>query len=343
MVAVGLWGAFLGPPAIWLLPVTFPLVMALGGALGVAGVPVPGIETGIAASALVIGAAVLSPAPAARRSPRSIVGVFAIFHGHAHGTEMPQAASPLAYAAGFVIATGLLHLAGIAIGLLTRSPPGAVAVRGLGAVIALAGARLPDRHAVRRLALAAALAARFPPPAAAHDAFGDLGPFYASCLHPLADPAQGLLDRRRRRPPRPPAARHRPPRLRRARALLARSPSRLHARRRAAAARAARHRPRSVGRSRPRSRSPACASRRARHRALAAAAAIAAGLAIDLPARRSAPGLLAALGGAAGIALLALLVWGAVDLAIRRLGPVAGAVAGAWIAAIGLMSAVLPA
>ena len=74
---------------------------------------------------------------------------------------------------------------------------------------------------------------------------------------------------------------------------------------------------------------------------LAAAAAIAAGFAIDLP-PSARPGLLAALGGAAGIALLALFVWGAVDLATRRVGPVAGAVAGSWIAAIGLMTAVLP-
>jgi urease accessory protein len=139
MVAVGLWGAFLGPPAIWLLPVTFPLVMALGGALGVAGVPIPGIETGIAASALIIGAAVML----ALRPPLGIaavvVGFFAIFHGHAHGTEMPGAASPLAYAAGFVIGTGLLHLAGIALGLLARSETGTVAVRGMGGLIALAG------------------------------------------------------------------------------------------------------------------------------------------------------------------------------------------------------------
>lgn len=139
MVAVGLWGAFLGPPAIWLLPVTFPLVMAFGGALGVAGVPIPGIEAGIAASALVIGLAVLL----AWRPPlvlaAVVVAAFAIFHGHAHGTEMPMAASPLAYAAGFVIGTGLLHLAGIALGLLAGSAPGRVAVRGAGGLIALAG------------------------------------------------------------------------------------------------------------------------------------------------------------------------------------------------------------
>lgn len=139
MVAVGLWGAFLGAPAIWVLPVAFPLVMALGGALGVAGFPLPGIETGIAASALVIGLAVAL----ALRPPiwiaAVIVAVFAIFHGHAHGAEMPEAANPVAFAAGFVIATGMLHLAGIAFGLLAAHPAGRVAVRSMGAMIALGG------------------------------------------------------------------------------------------------------------------------------------------------------------------------------------------------------------
>jgi urease accessory protein len=139
MVAVGLWGAFLGAPAIWLLPVTFPLVMALGGALGVAGVPIPGIELGIAASALIVGVAVMLALRPPLVVAAVVVGFFAIFHGHAHGVEMPAAVSPLAYAAGFVIGTGLLHLAGIALGLLARSETGVLAVRGMGAVIALAG------------------------------------------------------------------------------------------------------------------------------------------------------------------------------------------------------------
>ena len=121
MVAVGLWGAFLGAPAIWMLPVAFPLVMALGGALGVMGVPLPAVETGIAASAIVIGVAIAL----AFRPPiwiaAIVVAFLAIFHGHAHGDEMPGAVSPLAYAARFVIGTGLLHLAGIVLGLLTRS------------------------------------------------------------------------------------------------------------------------------------------------------------------------------------------------------------------------------
>ena len=140
MVAVGLWGAILGYPAIWLLPVVFPLVMAVGGALGVIGIPLPGVEIGIAASALVLGSMVLL----AVRPPLGIavvlVGIFAIFHGHAHGTELPHAANPLAYALGFVIATGLLHLGGITFGLLTRWPSGKALVRAGGVVIALAGA-----------------------------------------------------------------------------------------------------------------------------------------------------------------------------------------------------------
>ena len=139
MVAVGLWGAFLGKPAIWLLPVVFPLVMAFGGALGVAGVPIPYIETGIALSGIVLGLAVLFAVRPPIWVAAIIVGAFAIFHGHAHGTELPNATNPLIYSIGFVIGTGLLHLAGIAIGELKRLPWGDRVVRGGGAVIALLG------------------------------------------------------------------------------------------------------------------------------------------------------------------------------------------------------------
>lgn len=139
MVAVGIWGAFLGAPAIWVLPVVFPLVMALGGALGIAGVALPGVEIGIALSAVALGMMVA----AALRPPLwvagVIVGIFAIFHGHAHGTELPRAASPLAYSAGFVIATGLLHLSGIGLGGLVHWPAGKIAVRAVGGGIAAAG------------------------------------------------------------------------------------------------------------------------------------------------------------------------------------------------------------
>ena len=139
MVAVGLWGAFLGKPAIWLLPIVFPMVMAFGGALGVAGIPVPAVETGIAVSAIVLGAMVAFAARPPIWVAAVIVGAFAIFHGHAHGTELPGAANPLAYSLGFVIATGLLHLCGIAFGALAHWPAGKVAVRAGGGFIALGG------------------------------------------------------------------------------------------------------------------------------------------------------------------------------------------------------------
>lgn len=139
MVAVGLWGAFLGAPAIWVLPVVFPVVMALGGVLGVVGVPIPAVETGIALSAIVLGAMVSLAARPPLAVAAVIVGAFAIFHGHAHGTELPASASPLVFSLGFVLATGLLHATGIAFGLLVRWPAGRVAVRAMGALIALVG------------------------------------------------------------------------------------------------------------------------------------------------------------------------------------------------------------
>lgn len=139
MVGVGLWGAFLGRPAIWLLPVVFPLVMAFGGALGIAGVPLPGVEVGIALSAVAIGACVALALRPPLWMAALVVGAFAIFHGHAHGTELPNAANPVAYAAGFVIATGLLHLCGIGIGLLAGHSTGRYAVRAGGGLIAAIG------------------------------------------------------------------------------------------------------------------------------------------------------------------------------------------------------------
>jgi len=139
MVAVGLWGAFLGSPAIWLLPVIFPTVMAFGGALGVMGVPLPAIETGIALSGIVLGLMVLLASKPPIWVAAVLVGIFAIFHGHAHGTELPTSANPMTYSIGFVISTGLLHLSGIALGLLTRFPWGIPLVRGCGGVIACVG------------------------------------------------------------------------------------------------------------------------------------------------------------------------------------------------------------
>jgi urease accessory protein len=139
MVAVGLWGAFLGAPAIWLLPIVFPLVMALGGVLGILGVPLPGVEIGIAVSAVVLGMMVALAVRPHLAIAAILVGAFAIFHGYAHGAELPEGGNAVAYSVGFVIATGLLHLFGIAIGLLTRWPAGVTAVRFAGSAIAIAG------------------------------------------------------------------------------------------------------------------------------------------------------------------------------------------------------------
>ncbi len=128
MVAVGLWGAFLGAPAIWLLPVVFPLVMAMAGALGVLGMPLAGVETGIAVSAIMLGTMVALAAKPPLWIAAVLVGAFAVFHGHAHGTELPVGADAVAYSMGFVGATGMLHLTGIAFGGLARWPAGRIAV-----------------------------------------------------------------------------------------------------------------------------------------------------------------------------------------------------------------------
>jgi urease accessory protein len=139
MVAVGLWGAFLGAPAIWLLPVVFPLVMAAGGVMGILGVPLPGVEIGIAISAIVLGLMVALAARPPLWIAAALVGAFAIFHGHAHGAELPPGTDAVAFSVGFVVATGMLHLTGIALGLLARWPAGRIAVRAAGGAIALAG------------------------------------------------------------------------------------------------------------------------------------------------------------------------------------------------------------
>jgi urease accessory protein len=139
MVAVGLWGAQLGAPAIWILPIAFPMVMALGGMLGLMGVPLPGTEYGIAASALLLGAAVLFEARPPLAIAALLVAFFAIFHGHAHGTELPPGENGLLYSMGFVIATGCLHGVGISIGIVHRWAWGQRLLRFAGAVVMLGG------------------------------------------------------------------------------------------------------------------------------------------------------------------------------------------------------------
>lgn len=139
MIAVGLWGAQLGNPAIWLLPVTFPMVMSMGAMMGLLGIPLPGIEIGIALSAILLGAMVCGEVRPKLVLAALLVGSFAIFHGHAHGTELPAGQSGLLYSMGFVIATGCLHAVGIAIGSIHRWPAGKLVLRGAGALISIMG------------------------------------------------------------------------------------------------------------------------------------------------------------------------------------------------------------
>jgi urease accessory protein len=135
MVAVGLWGAFLEAPAIWLLPVVFPLVMSVGGGFGIIFGKMPGVEFTIALSGVVLGAVVLAGLKPPIWVAACIVGFFAFFHGYSHGVELPKLANPFLYAVGFVMATGFLHLTGIALGLLTYLSWGRTVVRALGVAI----------------------------------------------------------------------------------------------------------------------------------------------------------------------------------------------------------------
>jgi urease accessory protein len=142
MVTVGIFAWQLGGRALWLVPASFVLAMAAGGALGIAGMPVPFVELGIAASVIVLGAIVALGANVPLAVAMGLAALFAIFHGHAHGTEMPQDAAGTVYAAGFMMATALLHAGGIALGFAIGrigDALGRTAYRLGGALIALAG------------------------------------------------------------------------------------------------------------------------------------------------------------------------------------------------------------
>ena len=140
MLSVGLLSVQLGGRAIWSVPATFVLFVLIGGVLGMHDVPLFTVEAGIASSVLVLGLAILAD----RRIPVLIamagVSIFGLFHGHAHGTEMPGFVHPVAYASGFVLGTALIHLLGVGLGLVaTRNRVGTMALRACGAVIAILG------------------------------------------------------------------------------------------------------------------------------------------------------------------------------------------------------------
>ncbi len=142
MILVGVLAWQLGGRALWLVPTTFVSVMAIGGALGMMGISVPFVEAGIAFSVIVLGAVVALGIRAPLAIAAGVVGLFAIFHGHAHGSEMPAAAGGIAYAAGFMLATATLHIAGIALGYLLAKMSerqGSIVMRSVGGTAALAG------------------------------------------------------------------------------------------------------------------------------------------------------------------------------------------------------------
>ncbi len=142
MVAVGILAALLGGRAIWLVPASFVAMAAVGGALGVEGVPVPFVEFGISASVVLLGLAIALQARLPHGWTAGLVGLFGLYHGYAHGAEMPADASGFAYGAGFLAATAMLHIAGIGLGLgiahMARRSATRFAQAG-GAAIALAG------------------------------------------------------------------------------------------------------------------------------------------------------------------------------------------------------------
>jgi urease accessory protein len=139
MISVGLWGAFLGRPLIYALPVVFPAMMVVGAIMGMFVVPLPPVELGIALSVVVLGGCIALSVRAPVWAASIIVAVFAVFHGYAHGKELPSAADSVGYSAGFVLTTGLLHVAGICLGSLNDLPNGVVATRSMGAIIATVG------------------------------------------------------------------------------------------------------------------------------------------------------------------------------------------------------------
>lgn len=138
MIAVGFWAAQQEGRARWAIPASFLLAMILGGGLGLVGLALPGVEAGVATSVLLLGLAIAAGLRLKLGLAVGLVALFAIFHGHAHGTEMPQAAAPILYGLGFLAATAALHLAGFGLAQIARG----AALRWSGAAVALVGVAL---------------------------------------------------------------------------------------------------------------------------------------------------------------------------------------------------------
>ena len=142
MVAVGLFAASLGGRALWLVPLSFLTMMAAGGAIGIGGIDLPLVELGICFSFTALGVAIAARVRMPLAAAAAFVGFFAIFHGHAHGAEMPNTASGIAYGAGFLVATALLHACGVGLGLsfgMFAERRGRRVAQIVGAAVALAG------------------------------------------------------------------------------------------------------------------------------------------------------------------------------------------------------------
>jgi urease accessory protein len=139
MFSVGLWGAQMGGRRVWSLPVTFPMIMVVGGIIGILGLPLPGIEVGIALSIIVLGLAIGAAWKPAEWVSLAIIAVFALYHGYAHGAELPMAADPADYAIGFVLATGFIHVIGVGVGLVLNPIWKGRLSQGLGLFIAFVG------------------------------------------------------------------------------------------------------------------------------------------------------------------------------------------------------------
>ncbi|MCF7971015.1 MAG: HupE/UreJ family protein [Methylococcaceae bacterium] len=142
MVAVGLWAAQIGGRALWVVPCTFIGVMALGGILGFSGLTVPFVEEGILVSILILGILIAGAFKLPLVYSSLIVGIFAIFHGYAHGAEMPASISAASYAVGFALATAMLHVVGIGLGILMQKTNLQTVNRFAGGAIALSGVYL---------------------------------------------------------------------------------------------------------------------------------------------------------------------------------------------------------